>query len=119
MRAEALVETGQLAAVYTLLDQIRTRAGMPTVTEVNGTDLSQAELMEMVKLERRIELAFEGLRFFDVKRWGEVEEAYARASADPVGAYNPEYRGRQSEVFAIPQSEIDANPNLVQNPVWN
>jgi hypothetical protein len=119
MRAEALVETGQLAEVYTLLDQIRTRAGMPTVTEVNGTDLSQAELMEMVKLERRIELAFEGLRFFDVKRWGEVEEAYARASGDPVGPYNPEYRGRQSEVFAIPQSEIDANPNLVQNPVWN
>lgn len=119
MRAEALAETGQLAEVYPLLDQIRTRAGMPTVTEVNGTDLSSTELMEMVKLERRIELAFEGLRFFDVKRWGEVEEAYARASADPVGPYNPEYRGRQSEVFAIPQSEIDANPNLEQNPVWN
>ncbi|HAZ24343.1 MAG TPA: hypothetical protein DCY95_06595, partial [Algoriphagus sp.] len=37
----------------------------------------------------------------------------------PVGPYNPQYRGRLSEVFAIPQSEIDANPNLVQNPVWN
>lgn len=119
MRAEALAETGQLAEVYPLLDTIRSRAGMPTVSEVNGTELSQQEVLELVKLERRIELAFEGLRFFDVKRWGEVEAAYARATDDPVGPYNPEYRGRQSEVFAIPQSEIDANPNLVQNPVWN
>ncbi|MFC3417360.1 RagB/SusD family nutrient uptake outer membrane protein [Algoriphagus hitonicola] len=119
MRAEALVETGQFAEVYDLLDQIRQRAGMPTVTDVNGTTLSQEELLDLVKLERRVELAFEGLRFFDVKRWGEVEEAYARAAADPVGPYNPEYRGRRSEVFAIPLSELDANPNLVQNPVWD
>lgn len=119
MRAEALAESGQLQEVYPLLDQVRTRAKMPTVTAVNGTNLSQEELIAMVKLERRSELAFEGLRFFDVKRWGEVEQAYARANADPVGPYNPVYRGRQSEVFAIPQSEIDANDQLVQNPVWN
>ncbi|MHA7128108.1 RagB/SusD family nutrient uptake outer membrane protein [Algoriphagus namhaensis] len=119
MRAEALAESGQLNEVYSLLDQIRTRAGMPTVTEVNGTGLSQSELLELVRLERRVELAFEGLRFMDIKRLGIVEEAYARAMADPVGPYNPQYRGRLSEVFAIPQSEIDANPNLVQNPVWN
>lgn len=119
MRAEALAESGQLAEVYPLLDQIRERAGMPTVTEVNGTNLSQEELIEVIKAERRVELAFEGLRFFDVKRWGEVEEAYARIAADPVGPYNPVYRGRQSEVFAIPQNEIDANDRLVQNPVWN
>lgn len=119
MRAEALAESGQLSEVYPLLDQIRTRAGMPTVTNVNGTNLSQSELLNLVRLERRVELAFEGLRFMDVKRLGEVEAAYARAKADPVGPYNPQYRGRLSEVFAIPQSEIDANPNLVQNPVWN
>ncbi|NHE57096.1 RagB/SusD family nutrient uptake outer membrane protein [Cyclobacterium plantarum] len=119
MRAEALAETGQLAEVYDLLDQIRIRAGMPTVTEVNGTGLTPGELLDLVKLERRVELAFEGLRFFDVKRWAEVEEAYARAAADPVGPYNPEYRGRRSEVFALPLSELDANPNLVQNPLWN
>jgi hypothetical protein len=119
MRAEALAETGQTAEVYALLDQLRSRAGMPEVSTVNGTDLTQDELIRLVKLERRVELAFEGLRFFDVKRWNEVEEAYERAKADPVGPYNPQYRGRQSEVFAIPQSEIDANPNLAQNPVWN
>lgn len=119
MRAEALAESGQLPEVYTLLDQIRTRAKMPTVTAVNGTSLSQPQLVALVKAERRVELAFEGLRFFDVKRWGEVEKAYARAKADPVGPYNPVYRGRLSEVFAIPQSEIDANDKLIQNPIWN
>ncbi|MDO8965429.1 RagB/SusD family nutrient uptake outer membrane protein [Algoriphagus sp.] len=119
MRAEALAESGQLSEVYPLLNQIRTRAKMPTVTQVNGTSLTQAQLIALIRRERRVELAFEGLRFFDVKRWGEVEAAYARAKADPVGPYNPVYRGRQSEVFAIPQNEIDANDRLVQNPVWN
>lgn len=119
MRAEALAELGQLAEVYPILDQIRARVAMPAVSEVNGTELSQEELIDVIKAERRVELAFEGLRYFDVKRWGEVEEAYARAKADPVGPYNPVYRGRLSEVFAIPQNEIDANDRLVQNPVWN
>jgi len=46
--------------------------------------------MDMVRLERRVELAFEGLRFFDVKRWGEVEEAYARAKSRSVWSlHNP------------------------------
>jgi hypothetical protein len=119
MRAEALAESGQLPEVYTLLNQLRVRAKMPTVTQVNGTALTQAQLIALVRNERRVELAFEGLRFFDVKRWGEVEKAYDRIKADRIGPYAAVYRGRQSEVFAIPQSEIDANPNLVQNPVWN
>lgn len=119
MRAEALVETNQLAEVYTLINQVRTRAKMPKVEAVEGTGLTQAQLREVVRHERRVELAFEGLRFLDVKRWGEVEAAYKRATDDKVAPYKPVYRGRQSEVFPIPQSEIDANKNLVQNPVWN
>lgn len=119
MRAEALAELGQLTEVYPLLNQIRTRAKMPTVTQVNGTSLTQTQLIALIRRERRVELAFEGLRFFDVKRWGEVEAAYARVAADRIGPYTPSYRGRQSEVFAIPQNEIDANDRLVQNPVWN
>lgn len=119
MRAEALAESGQLTEVYTLLDQLRTRAKMPTVTKVNGTALTKEKLIDLVRLERRVELAFEGLRFFDVKRWGEVSKAYDRIKNDKIGPYAAVYRGRQSEVFAIPQSEIDANPNLIQNPAWN
>ena len=119
MRAEALVELNQLAEVPNLVNQVRVRAKMPTVQSVEGTNLSQMQLRNIVRHERRIELVFEGLRFFDVKRWGEVEAAYKRAIADPVAPYNPIYSGRKSEVFPIPQSELDANKSLVQNPIWN
>jgi hypothetical protein len=119
MRAEALVETNQLAEVYSLVNQVRARVKMPKVEDVEGTGLTQAALRTIVRHERRVELAFEGLRFFDVKRWGEVEAAYKRATDDKVAPYKPVYRGRMSEVFPIPQSEIDANKSLVQNPVWN
>lgn len=118
MRAEALLETNQLTEVYSLVNQVRARVRMPKIEDVEGTNLSQVALRDIVRHERRVELAFEGLRFFDVKRWGEVEAAYKRATDDRVAAYRPVYRGRMSEVFPIPQTEIDANKNLVQNPVW-
>ena len=54
----------------------------------------------------------------DLKRWGEVQQAFMRAANDPVGPYNPNYLGGRSEVFPIPQSEIDVNPQLVQHPEW-
>jgi starch-binding outer membrane protein, SusD/RagB family len=119
MRAEAFAELGQLSEVYPLVNRVRQRVNMPTIDSVEGTSISQARLIEIVRHERRIELAFEGLRFFDVKRWGIVEQAFARAKADPVGPYNPQYSGRKSQVFPIPQQELDANKNLVQNPVWD
>lgn len=118
MRAEALAETGQLDEVYSLVNAVRARVAMPTVESVEGSGLSKQQLIDIVRHERRVELAFEGLRFFDVKRWGIVEEAYLRAKADPVAPYNPLYRGRMSEVFPIPETELDANKNLVQNPDW-
>ncbi|MCL6258261.1 RagB/SusD family nutrient uptake outer membrane protein [Aquiflexum sp. TKW24L] len=119
MRAEALAETGQFSEVYDLVNQVRARVSMPKIENVEGAGLNQTQLIQIVRHERRVEFAFEGLRFFDVKRWGEVKAAYDRATADPVPPYNPVYKGRMSEVFPIPQSELDANKNLIQNPVWN
>ena len=119
MRAEALTELGQLDEVPELINQIRQRVGMPTVEEVEGTGLSQNELRDIVRHERRVELMLEGLRFFDLKRWGEMEEAYMRIADDNVPAYNPNYRGIQSTTFPIPLSELDANTNLTQNPGWD
>ena len=91
---------------------------MPKIENVEGTGLSQSQLRQIVRDERRVELAFEGLRFFDVKRWGEVSNAYQRALNDKVAGYSPSYRNRRSEVFPVPQGEIDANKNLDQNDVW-
>lgn len=117
MRAEAMAETGDVPGATALVNQIRDRVGMPKVEAVEGA-VGQQEMIDIVRHERRVELALEGLRFMDLKRWGEIENAFNRAIADPVGPYNPQYLGGKSEVFPIPQAEIDVNPNLVQNPVW-
>ncbi len=117
MRAEALAETGDVSGATQLINQVRDRVNMPHVEDVEGA-VGQTQMVEIVRHERRVELALEGLRFMDLKRWGTVEQAFQRAAADPVGPYNPQYLGRRSEVFPIPQSEIDVNPNLVQHPAW-
>jgi len=117
MRAEAMAETGDIPGARDLVNEVRARVGMPSVEDVEGS-VNQAEMIDIVRHERRVELALEGLRFMDLKRWGTIEEAFQRAAADPVGPYNPNYLGGRSEVFPIPQNEIDVNPNLEQNPVW-
>ncbi len=120
MRAEALVELDQKTEVYTLVNQVRQRASvnMPKIENAEGINRTQSQLRDIVRQERRVELMFEGLRFFDLKRWGGLQVAYLRMQADAASGYVPIYRGKRSETFAIPQTEIDVNPNLVQNPAW-
>ena len=118
MRAEALAETGDIPGATALVNQIRARVNMPTVESVEGS-VDQATMIDIVRHERRVELALEGLRFMDLKRWGEMEAAIQRATADPVGPYNPVYLGKKrSEIFPVPQTEIDVNKNLTQHPAW-
>ncbi len=117
MRAEALAETGDAAGAMELVNQVRNRVGMPNVEDVEGM-VSADQMIDIVRHERRVELALEGLRFMDLKRWNQVEEAFTRALQDPVGPYNPQYLGERSEVFPIPQNEIDVNPELSQHPAW-
>jgi len=119
MRAEAMIELNQLSTAYPLINQVRARVGMPTVETSDGAGLSQAALRAILRRERRVELAFEGLRFMDLKRWGTVQEAFQRAAADVVPSYAPTYRGLKSETFAIPLNDLNANNNLKQNPWWN
>lgn len=119
MRAEALVESGNSGTeVYELINRIRERVDMPKVEEVEGAALSTQDLLDVIRHERRVEFAFEGLRFYDLKRYDVVEQAYIRIINDNIQAYNPRYRDKQSETFAIPQAEIDANRNLEQNSAW-
>jgi starch-binding outer membrane protein, SusD/RagB family len=119
MRAEALIESDPTnPEIYTLINQVRARVTMPSIEAAEGPNRTQAQLRDILRHERRVELAFEGLRFFDLKRWGQVEAAYARMRADNITSYNPNYRGLRSETFPIPLSELDANKNLVQHPAW-
>lgn len=117
MRAEAMAETGNVAGAAQLVSQVRARVNMPSVQQVEGA-VDQNQMIQIVRHERRVELALEGLRFMDLKRWGLMQDAFQRARTDAVAGYTPQYLGRKSEVFPIPQSEIDVNPNLVQHPAW-
>lgn len=56
--------------------------------------------------ERRVELALEGKRYFDLVRWGLAEQELG-----PLG-----YKSLRNGLYPVPQSEMDSNSNLVQNP---
>ncbi|WP_436484149.1 RagB/SusD family nutrient uptake outer membrane protein [Chitinophaga sp. ARDCPP14] len=76
---EALVESGdwQNPDVLLYLNKIRNRAGMPNV---NTAVYNTAEKMrELYRRERKVELAFEGTRLFDIRRWKIGEESSERA----------------------------------------
>lgn len=118
MRAEALAELGRQDEAYPLVNQVRARVSMPTVEQAEGTSLTQAQMIEVIRHERRVELAFEGLRFFDLKRWGQVPDAFQRIIADGTPGYSPVYLQRKSESLPIPLRELDVNKSLTQNPAW-
>lgn len=123
--AEAMIEKGGYpqAEITGYINEVRARVGMPAVEVVEGTNLNKEELRAIVRHERRVELAFEDLRFADLYRWGEFENAQKRMQKDQsfygfgvVSRGN--LRGAQDLVWPIPQGEIDTNPMLEQHSEW-
>ncbi|RYY53097.1 MAG: RagB/SusD family nutrient uptake outer membrane protein [Chitinophagaceae bacterium] len=124
--AEAQNEaTGPDANVYAALNQVRARSGQPAVP----AGLSQAAMRTRIRNERRVELAFEEHRFFDVRRWmiGETEFAQpvrkvsvVRLPDNSLRFSYPIHETRAYNSFMnrlpIPQNEMDRNATLVQNP---
>jgi hypothetical protein len=120
---EALVESGQWnhPDVYTHLNDIRTRAKMPVVNVAVYN--SQGKMRELVRRERQVELAFEGLRYFDIRRWGIADQVmngtvYGAVDPDsglPVEVEERAYIPSKDKFWPIPLREINANPNMVQN----
>jgi starch-binding outer membrane protein, SusD/RagB family len=123
--AEACLALGQEAEAKTYLNKIRTRAGMPDIT-----DTGQA-LIDRYRNERRIELAYEQHRFFDVRRWMIAPQALNRNANGiiikvPFGQA-PSYtlnkiqdRAWKDKMYLLPisQDELNRNKNLVQNPLY-
>lgn len=99
--SEALNELNRPADALIPLNEVRNRAKLPDATTTNQNDLR-----EIIYHERRIELVFEGHRFFDIKRQGRAE-----AILGPLG-----FKTGVHEYFPIPQAELDLNPNLTQYP---
>jgi len=112
MKAEALNETGKTAEAQLLatddnatLNKVRVRAGL-----LNVTGLDQSALREKILHERRMELAFEGQRWFDLIRVNNGQ--YGIDFLHSIGKSN---MSSKYLLFPVPQKERDANPNLTQN----
>ena len=110
MYAEALIMQGRVAEAYPLVNRIRNRADLPDLEP----GLSQSEMMAEIRHQRMVEFFREGLRFYDLKRWGMLEEEIT--DGDKVG--KEYFNLARHEYFPIPQDELNTNPNIEQNPAW-
>jgi starch-binding outer membrane protein, SusD/RagB family len=109
LKAEALNETGDLAGAGALVNQIRARVGL-----ANTTANTQESMRLAIEKERRLELAFEGIRWFDLKRTGRAIQVIN--SVTEFGGVSMSYNLTQNKLlWPIPQSELDMNSNLTQN----
>lgn len=112
MYAEAANELGQTEEARGALNNIRARARRGAATGVlpDVTSTSQNDLRNAIRHERRIELAMEHERFFDIVRWGIAQQALHAA-----GKTN--FRTGRDELLPIPQTQIDLSNNVLkQNP---
>ena len=114
LHAEALACTGDLAGATKLVNEIRKRAGIKEIKQ----PANQEDMITAILDERRLELAFEGHRFFDLVRHG-LERA--KAVHDSMNEKDEYWQTRlpltqESILMPVPQTALDDNPSLVQNP---
>lgn len=147
--AEAEVEAGSLEAARTIVNEIRARAGVaaqgpgspmtvpiddPSITWADyemglypGPWADQAAARTMVRYERRLELAMEGHRFFDLRRWGIAEqvindylaaEGARRSFLTAAAPYTSRYNLFPIPALQIELSKVEGTDMLVQNTGW-
>jgi hypothetical protein len=139
MAAEAEVEAGSLEKAREYVNRIRTRADAVHVKNANGADAakyvistytapfaSKEAARTAVRFERKLELAMEGHRFFDLVRWGVADQdinaflTYEKTKI-PAGYGSATFTKGRNEYFPIPQRQIDLSSSggtstLAQNP---
>ncbi|MGH7471985.1 MAG: RagB/SusD family nutrient uptake outer membrane protein, partial [Longimicrobiales bacterium] len=100
IRAEANARLNTAAAtVQADINVVRNRAGLANLAT---TVTTQSALLDAILQERRVEFAFEGFRFMDLRRHGKAQALLGIAA--------------EKLLWPLPQSERDVNPNLTQNP---
>lgn len=131
--AEALNEIGQTENAVTQINRLRARAGITAGTNNRygiKTGITQAEMRTLIQNERRIELAFEEHRFWDIRRWKIADQVLNSTLTGvniSVSGANTTYQtipvattAFQSRMYhmPIPYDEITKNPKLIQNEGW-
>lgn len=138
MRAEALVQLNQnIPEAIEIVNSLRNRARQSTasisdyerqygvrfnIRPYNGT-YAQADALKIVKMERRLELAMESERFFDLVRWGEAADVlnrYYADEADNCAIYsNASFTRNKNEYLPIPFSQISASNGHYKQNIGN
>jgi hypothetical protein len=110
MYAECLNGLDRTAEAYQYVNRVRERAGMSPLEDIRP-NMNQDQFLAQIKHERIVELAGEAWRWSDLLRWDDL-------STD-LQVRDPEFanfiEGRH-EYYPIPQTDIDLNPNIDQNP---
>ncbi len=106
--AEAAAQTGDLTTATTQLNIIRSRAGLAPTTAITAADL-----VTDILLQRRLELAYEGHYWFDLRRTNNVQSKLGSSNPTTPNAYNQVFRN----LFPIPLREVTLTNGLIsQNP---
>jgi hypothetical protein len=138
--AEALNEAyGPSAEVYKWIDTVRVRAGIPTVEEsyaiaapeFRNKPYEKSTLRDIIKRERLIELAFEGQRFWDLRRWKDAmkyfnepvrgwnyKESNVAAYYQVTNVWDKRVFNTRDYLWPVYSNSIIINSNLKQNPGW-
>ena len=125
MYAEACCETGDLTTAEKYLNEVRSRVGLaafPYTATIQGEQVTysnnQEDLRKAIRHERRVELAMEGHRWFDLCRWGiakETMDSYLAGETAEAQAESAPFQKGKHELFPIPSKEIDIT-GIAQNP---
>ncbi len=125
MYAEVCCELNDLPAAKSALNTVRNRVGLPSfpyTATIQGKSVAysdnQSDLRDAIRHERRVELAMEGHRWFDICRWGIAKETMDNYIAGETSEARAEYGSFQkgkNELLPIPSKEIDLS-GIDQNP---
>ena len=112
MYAEAKNETsGPDGSVYDAINEVRSRVGVDMPELPAG--LSKDDMRDHIRLERQIELAFEGHRYFDLKRWRIIPEVMAAIDEPGKGTGSLLFKPNHYN-WPFPEGDMDLNPELDQ-----
>ncbi|MCB0636224.1 MAG: RagB/SusD family nutrient uptake outer membrane protein [Lewinella sp.] len=112
--AECLANTGNIPMAAQYVQQVRDRANLPD-REAEFAGYTLPQFMDQLDHERIMELAIEGKRWWDIKRWGYLNDANKLAELKAHNAEFNTFTAGEDEFIPIFQGELDVNPNLVGN----
>lgn len=132
MAAECAAQTNDLTYALNRVNDVRKRAALLPALKIGGTPAakylvktypsfaSKEYAMKAIEMERRLELALEGHRFYDLVRWGiakTVIESYQKFETNYVSASQPLTFEDRDKIFPIPQQQIDRSGGVLQQNI--